>query len=342
MISRLRVVGDDVAGKRKAARPRAARPLGRRQRGGPQEFASPDPFIQRFYRHLRYVVRRSPRTAEEYARDVEAFGTHRAGHLVTDAEFPSLALATPSDLRKFLLHASADCKYTAAAIRRKIAAFRAFFAFAIEEGVREDNPAAILTQPKLPERIPVVLDEPSVQKLLRVKLPGQNDFERRRNLAVLAVFYAAGVRRAELVGMNVDDIRSDRTCRVIGKGNKERLVLLTVTAHEAVVDYLRMRPRSPIDALFVSSTGKRLSPAFYNKLFRDLRSIAGVDERTSPHVLRHSFATHLHQNGVDLFTIKELLGHTSLSTTQIYLKTSVDHIKPHYDRAHPLDRLLGE
>lgn len=319
---------------------RRARPRGRRARGGPQTFRSPDPLIQVFYEHTRYVLGRSPRTAEEYARDVEAFAAHRTGHLVTDGPFVDLAAASTSDVRRYVLHASADLGYSASAIRRKIAALRSFFGMLVEDGQRADNPAIAVKQPKLPKRLPVVLKHRDVLALIETKLPGRSDFERRRNIAILAVFYASGVRRAELVGMDVDAIDlEERTCRVIGKGNKERGVLLTATARDAVRDYLAVRPRTIDNALFVSGAGKRLSAAFYNKLFRDLRALAGVDDRATPHVLRHSFATQLLEHGVDLFAIKELLGHESLSTTQIYLSASAEHVRKSYDRAHPLDSL---
>ena len=160
----------------------------------------------------------------------------------------------------------------------------------------------------------------------------------------MELFYASGVRRAEITSINLTDIDlSSRTIRIMGKGRKERVVVINRTTAAAIQTYLNVRPRSSDTALFLGRTRQRLSPRHVWEIFHRIYLVSGLKgvKQASPHTLRHSFATHLLERGVDLVTIQELLGHESVATTQIYTNVSFEHKKRAYDEAHPRDREMN-
>lgn len=292
-----------------------------------------------FSAYLRLERGQSSRTAEEYSRDVELFGEFlEPGHPKT-APFLKLPTATVSDVRRFVMELMGPRKYGATSVRRKIAALRAFFALQKREGRRTDNPATDVPPPKAPKRLPQVMSEDEVARLLRTRVAGKNDMQRLRNAAIMELLYASGIRRAELVGLNLSDVDCDRRLmRVIGKGNKQRTVFINQAAADAILKYLAVRPRSADEALFLSRRKSRLSHRQAWVIFREFAQLSGLIKHVTPHVMRHSFATHLLENGADIVTIKELLGHESLSTTQIYTNVSLEHMRKSYEEAHPRDK----
>jgi integrase/recombinase XerD len=298
-----------------------------------------DPTIAEFAAYLRLERGQSPRTSEEYARDIELFGAFlEPGHPRT-APFYKLKDASVSDVRRFVMDLMGPRKYTATSVRRKIAALRSYFALQKREGRREENPATDVPPPKAAKRLPQVLSEPEVTRLLRTRVAGKTEFQRLRDIAIMEVLYASGIRRAELVGLNLSDVDFDRrVMRVIGKGNKQRMVFLNRAAADAIATYLGVRPRTADEALFVSRRKSRLSHRQAWVVFREFAQLSGLQKHVTPHVMRHSFATHLLENGADIVTIKELLGHESLSTTQIYTNVSLEHMRRSYEEAHPRDR----
>ena len=297
-----------------------------------------DPNIAEFAAYLRLERGQSPRTSEEYARDVELF----AGFLEPNHEsqpFTKIAATTTSDVRRFVMELMGPRKYSASSVRRKIAALRSYFALQKREGRRVDNPAQDVPPPKAPKRLPHVMTEREVGKLLRTRIAGKTEFARLRDLAMMELLYASGIRRAELVGLNVSDVDLEkRLMRVIGKGNKQRMVFINQASADAIRNYLAVRPRTPDEALFISKRKTRMSHRQAWVIFRQFAELSGLTKHVTPHVMRHSFATHLLENGADLMTIKELLGHESLSTTQIYTNVSLEHMRRSYEEAHPRDR----
>ncbi|HEV7178527.1 MAG TPA: tyrosine-type recombinase/integrase, partial [Candidatus Baltobacteraceae bacterium] len=216
---------------------------------------------------------------------------------------------------------------------------RSYFSLQKREGRRTDNPAQDVPPPKAAKRLPHVMSEPEVAKLLRTRISGKSDFHRLRDIAMMEVLYASGIRRAELVGLNISDVDLERRLmRVIGKGNKQRTVFINQASADAIRNYLGVRPRTPDEALFLSKRKSRLSHRQAWVIFRQYAELSGLTQHVTPHVMRHSFATHLLENGADLVTIKELLGHESLSTTQIYTNVSLEHMRRSYEEAHPRDR----
>jgi site-specific recombinase XerD len=321
-----------------AASRRRQRDMGRSAVGA-SRYVPRDPSIAEFAAYVRLERGQSPRTAEEYARDVESFARFLEPGHPGDAPFVRLREATASDVRRYVMELMGPRGYGATSVRRKLAALRGYFALQRREGRRPDNPAQDVPPPKAPRRLPAVLSESEVTRILRTSIAGKTEFQRRRDAAIMELLYASGIRRSELIGLNIGDVDLERrVMRVTGKGNKQRTVFLNQAAADAIRAYLAVRPRSADDALFLSKRRRRLSSRQAWVVFRDFARLSGLDKHATPHVLRHSFATHLLENGADLMTIKELLGHESLQTTQIYTNVSLEHMRRTYEEAHPRDR----
>jgi integrase/recombinase XerC len=306
-----------------------------------------DPDVAAFFVSLVSDRGRSRRTADEYTRDVELFGSFvdkRFGETPPfRGPFKRLRAANVDDVRAFVRKIvplaqpdEADQNWRKPGARRKLAALTSFFDFLRRERFVKTSPMVDFPRPKIGERQPEVLSEDQVAALLRAPI-GDSDFIRARNRAILELFYASGIRRAELIGLNVNAVDfSKHQMRVIGKGNRSRIVFFNEAAGAALRAYLELRPRSENPALFLSRNGARISRAQIGLLFRELAAKSNI--YVSPHMLRHSFATHLLENGVDTMVIKELLGHRNLSTTQIYMNVSREHLWQSYVTGHPRDR----
>lgn len=320
-----------------------------------------DPLIAGFAQRVRLERGQSPRTAIEYSRDLELFGAFLGGVLPEDGRplpprrgaeatattpaiparigpFAGLSAASSSDIRRWILWMMGARKHSPTAVRRKIAALRAFYQYVKLEGLREDDPTIGVPLPKRPERQPHHVAKVDVLRILETVIAGQDTFERLRNAAILEVFYASGIRLAELQGLNLSDVDLDgKRLRVIGKGNKQRTVFLSDRAVAALLRYLEVRPRGAEDAVFLGrSVGAgqrgRISTGRAGEIVRGYARVCGF-AGVSPHILRHSFATHLLEGGADIMVIKELLGHESVATTQIYTNISNEHMRRAYDKA---------
>jgi len=229
-----------------------------------------------------------------------------------------------------------------ASLARKLAALRSFFRFMAREGLAGENPAAEVRTPKQPQYLPRVLTKDDANALM--EFPEGDDLSARRDRAILETLYSTGARVSELVGMNVEDLnRSDGLVRLRGKGRKERIVPIGTVALEALREYhaslrpsavsLQLSARSDIP-VFTNNRGGRLTARSVERIVeKHSRRLSGGS--VSPHALRHSFATHLLDEGADLRAIQEMLGHASLATTQKYTHLATDHLLEVYDRAHP-------
>ena len=314
---------------------------GRTRRGTPVV----DPLILDLMAYLRLERNRSQLTVEAYARDLHEFGAHltqlAADESPMGREYPQLRSATTSEVRRYVMYISGEKGYDMRTVRRKLSSVKALYKFLKLTAVRDDDPASIVAGPKLERKLPEHLDQDEVRGLLNTPaLAGRPEDRKRRDIAILELLYAAGIRRAEVTTIDLGDVDlKNREVRIHGKGSKERVVLINRSAAEAIAAYLAVRPHSRDEALFLGRGGKRLSPMHVWRIFREVYKISGVQRHASPHTLRHSFATHLAENDVDLETVRELLGHESLATTGIYLRMSMQHKKRAYDRAHPRDKM---
>ncbi|WP_346960748.1 tyrosine recombinase XerC [uncultured Arthrobacter sp.] len=291
----------------------------------------------RFGRYLEAERGRSAHTVRAYLSDVGSLLEHAATEGAM--ELADLELGT---LRRWL-GAQSEAGMSRATLARRAATARAFTAWAVREELIAVDPALRLKAPKREKSLPGVLQQGQVQRLVAGAESDAADGEplALRNRAMLELLYATGVRVGELSGLDIDDLDPDRrTLRVLGKGNKERTVPYGLPAAIAVDDWLRRgRPALAADgsgpALFLGVRGKRVDQRQVRSVVKDLLDGLGDTSATGPHALRHSAATHLLDGGADLRAVQEILGHSSLATTQIYTHVSVDRLRKSYQQAHP-------
>lgn len=235
-------------------------------------------------------------------------------------------------LRKFLAQMRGK-QYRPRTLARKLSSLRSFFRFLHRENFIEVNPAVLLMSPKLDKTLPKFLTESEITQL--IEAPPLKTSSGRRDRAILETLYSTGIRVSELVGLNVDQVDLiGNIAKIAGKGKKERLIPVGDKALNAIRDYLQCRKHQS-SALFLNKNGSRLSDrSVRNIINKHIRAVS-LTHDISPHVLRHSFATHLLNRGADLRAVQELLGHVNLSTTQIYTHVTTDRLKEVYNRAHP-------
>jgi len=233
-------------------------------------------------------------------------------------------------------------RYKESSIARALAAVRSFHRFCVEEGLLGTDPSEDVGAPRVPQGIPKALTEAEVEALLNA-VPGDGP-RPQRDRAILELLYAGGLRISELVGLDLGDVDLyDGLVRVLGKGSKERVVPLGRSAREAIGDYLttgrtELVGRTRTSALFLNARGGRLTRQGAWLIVRAAGDRAGLSGRLFPHVLRHSCATHMLDRGADIRVVQELLGHASLSTTQVYTKVSPERLRAVYEAAHPRAR----
>ncbi len=229
--------------------------------------------------------------------------------------------------------------YSPRTIHRKLSSLRSYCRFLIRRGELDSDPVQNVLKPRMNKRVPSFVDEVSMDKLLDDYEFGE-DFTGVRNKVIINLLYQTGMRRSELIGLTVDSFkRSDRSLKVMGKRNKERILPLTDEMVEELSGYLRMRndlfPLAESDSLLLTDRGKAVYPRFIYRVVTNYLGMVSTLEKTSPHILRHTFATHMLNKGADLNTIKELLGHSNLSATQIYTHNTFEKLKHIYKQAHP-------
>jgi integrase/recombinase XerC len=274
----------------------------------------------------------SPHTVEAYHRDLYQFADFTFRNI---GDVPFEQMMTKASLRAFAFSLS-QAKLKPRSIARKIAALKSFSKFSVRNNFLPGNAAKALKGPKLDRPLPYFLTEKQAQGIGERSTGKETDAERNR--AIVELFYGSGIRLAELHALNVGTIDyRNATVRVMGKGRKERVVPLTGQSIEALQHYLATgrRQSSVEQPLFVNERGERLSRRQIQRVVTaELARVSQLKKR-SPHVLRHSFATHLLDGGADIRAVKELLGHASLSATQIYTHVSKEHLLKTYKQAHP-------
>src|SRR6476646_219315 len=305
------------------------------------------PLVRQFLDYLCHEKHFSDYTVKSYGADLIQFGqflTGDIGQLAGAKDGVSLddkqLKCEPLTIREFLAYLYAQ-NYTKSTTARKLATLRSFYKFLIRRGVVSVNPLSTIRTPKQEKRLPKCLDLEQVQKLLDA--PGDADLLSARDKAMLEILYSSGIRVSELVELEMADLDlNEGVLRVRGKGRKDRLTPIGSQAIKAVQRYFEMRnadARSQNGAsgarVFLNKHGECLSTRSVRRKLDKYLVEAGLDPGISPHTLRHSFATHLLNNGADLRSVQELLGHQSLSTTQIYTHLSTSRMKEVYDAAHP-------
>jgi integrase/recombinase XerC len=292
--------------------------------------------VARFLRFLSVERNASPLTIKSYREDLTAL----VGYL-TEAcgRTPSPAEVTPLDLRGYVaaLH---EAGYAKSSVARRLASLRTFFKFCQREELCRENPAKPLHNPRKDRKLPHFLSTEEIATLLDA--PPAARPHGLRDRAILETMYSAGLRVSELVGINQGDLDlAGGLVRIRGKGRRERLAPLGSFATRAIARWLEERPLSPQEPkgagapVFTNKFGRRLTTRSVARMLEKYLRQTGLDRRTTPHTLRHSFATHLLDRGADIRSVQELLGHKSLVTTQIYTHVSTAGLRAAYERAHP-------
>jgi integrase/recombinase XerD len=315
---------------------------GKEAAGSPDRFG---PLLDEYDTWLRVERGLATNSRMAYRRDLRRYAAYlRARGDVDPAMVSETAVASYVDMMRQARGDDGRPKWAPASIARAIAAVRSFHRFCVEEGLLLSDPAVEIGGPRVPQGIPKALSEAEVEALLAA-VPGDGP-RPTRDRAILETLYAGGLRISEMVGLDLGDIDlHDGFVRVLGKGNKERVVPVGRGAREALGDYLaRGRPellplkRSRDAALFLNARGGRLTRQGAWLIVRGAGDRAGLRGRLFPHVLRHSCATHMLDRGADIRVVQELLGHASLSTTQVYTRVSPERLRAVYDAAHPRAR----
>ena len=294
--------------------------------------------IESFLDHLKFEKNYSPHTLKNYSRDLCEFSSYLRVKKNDDLPLGEIDHITIRDFLGHLVSKGNQKSSTA----RKLSTLRSFFRFMDQLGLVKSNPAKLVSLPRQPNRHPHFLSVQQVEELLQ--LPDSTTDRGKRDLAILELLYGTGMRVGELVGLNLSSLSiGEGLVRILGKGKKERIVPFGRPASQALRTYLitrteliqkRTASKAP-EALFLNLRGGRLTTRSVQRLLKQYVSQSSLPMDAHPHMLRHSFATHLLNNGADLRTIQELLGHVSLSTTQRYTHLSVEALIKAYKSAHP-------
>jgi integrase/recombinase XerC len=324
--------------------------------------------IHEFIDYLNFEKRFSEHTAKCYAADLRQFSEFLSGSsqhssagagilssaqqhggsatsvaTMTNTSYEQLFITVDvNSVRNYLSYLS-GMNQSKSTVARKIATLRSFYKFLVKRNQVKTNPVMFVRTPKQERKLPRVMEYEEIKRLLDA--PETNSWLGARDRAIMETLYSTGVRVSELVALNMDDVDFlGEVIHVRGKGKKERIAPIGSSALQAIQHYMEFRnrrsqsnPGFDIKVLFVNKHGRRLSTRSVRRKMDKYLKLAGLDPAISPHTLRHSFATHMLNNGADLRSVQELLGHQSLSTTQIYTHLNTKKLKEVYDNAHPRD-----
>lgn len=284
-------------------------------------------YIEQFIRHLEIEKGVSAHTLRAYRKDLEEFRKS----VKTDPKKVDMI-----DIRGFIA-AQIKSGLSKTTVNRRLSSVRSFFRFLYKEGYRKSNPAKLVPSQKIPKPLPRFLTVDDIFAL--IEKPGGIGFIPARDRAILELLYSSGLRVSELSGLNTDDINiKEGLVKIKGKGKKERIVPVGSKAVDAIKSYLieRIFLKSKDRALFLNRLGRRLTDRGVRRIVVKYARALAINGHIGPHTIRHSFASHLLQGGADLRVIQELLGHSSLSTTQKYTHLDIAHLMDIYDSTHPL------
>lgn len=307
-----------------------------------------DRAIRSFLDYEKAVRNASDNTVEAYGTDLTQFCD-----CIHNQEQAIMAVKDirPAHIRQFMAQQAPTI--TRQSMARKLSCLRTFFAYACTEGLCREDPTKTIRSPKLPRRLPRPLTQPEAARLIDEHEPVTDRWELTlRNVAILETLYGGGIRASELVGLTLYDVDLGRgMLKVMGKGSKERLVPVGSKAVEALTTYINLAraklragasgnvPDEDLKAVFLNTRGGRMTRRTLQRVVEASAAAAGLD--ASPHTWRHSYATHLLERGADLRSVQELLGHTSLRSTQVYTKVSAEHLRTVYEGAHPRSRRVA-
>jgi integrase/recombinase XerC len=293
-------------------------------------------FLARFIQYIQFEKRYSPHTVSAYQSDLDQF--------MRFLNTPEETVTHPSEIthhliRNWMVSMMSD-DITARSITRKIATLRKYFKFLLQEGIITHNPASKINTPKSPKNLPVVVEDAKLTQMLDDNEVFSHDFKGVRDKLVIETLFGTGMRLAELLGVKETDINIyEGTVKVLGKRNKQRIIPINNELKLLIAEYLELKKNQNFNnnslILLVTDKGADAYPKLIYLIVQKYLSYISTQNKKSPHVLRHTFATSLLNRGADLNAIKELLGHANLSATQIYTHNSVERLKSIYKQAHP-------
>ncbi|HXA01875.1 MAG TPA: tyrosine-type recombinase/integrase [Cytophagaceae bacterium] len=287
--------------------------------------------IDSFLKYIQFEKRYSKHTLTSYKNDLEQFSAY-----LSQIYELTLAEADYPKIRSWLVFLMDD-DLSAKTLNRKIASLRSYFKFLLRKGDIAKDPTLKLIAPKIKKSLPVFIESNDMPEILNEN-SFSDDFTGIRDRLILELLYGTGMRLSELIGIKDKDINLNKSIlKVLGKGNKERIIPINQTLSDLIHLYKRMRQdfgKETEDYFIVTDRGKKLYPMFVQRKMKIYLKNTAVDKK-SPHVLRHTFATHLLNNGADLNAIKDLMGHSSLAATQVYTHNSIEKLKAIFEKAHP-------
>lgn len=295
------------------------------------------PYIQQFLDFLKFEKRYSRHTVISYQTDLEQFESF----LISQYDAPSIESITSSMIRTWMAEMKEDT-LTSKTINRKLSSLKSFYKFLLRHKIVEQNPLTVISVPKINKRLPSFVAEADMQQLLdyfvKLEASGSFSWEQKTERLVIVLFYETGMRLSELMQLKESQIDFGYGhIKILGKGNKERIIPVSNATLQLIKSYISQKQKSAETAewLLTNEKGKPLyAKKIYSIVNRYLSGFTTIDKK-SPHVLRHSFATHLTNNGAELNAVKELLGHSSLAATQVYTHNSIEKLKEAYKKAHP-------
>lgn len=290
--------------------------------------------IQLFLKYLQYEKRYSPHTILAYSKDLNQFATF----LSDTYEINKTEEITHLFIRSWMVE-FVNAGVVSRSINRKLSCLKSFFKFCLKRKFISVDPLSKVVRPKMGKKLPSVISQKALETLLSHLEDMESGYEATRDKTIIELLYLTGIRRSELISLQDTSIDwSQKSLKVLGKGKKERLIPLTQHMLVSLEEYMAIK-RDAFEVehpnLFLTIKGKPLYPKLvYNIVKRNLALVTSIEQK-SPHVLRHSFATHLSNNGAELNAVKELLGHANLAATQIYTHNTIDRLKSVYNKAHP-------
>jgi integrase/recombinase XerC len=294
----------------------------------------PHPIIQPFIDYLKYEKRYSQHTIVSYQTDLISFNDY----IIMQYGETQLSSLSHIYIRTWLASLK-DEGLSERSINRKISSLKSFFKYYLKRGVITQNPMGKVISPKSQKRLPVFIRDKEINTLLQhVEFP--NNWSGKTERLLLTVFYDTGMRLSELINLNRSQANfANHSLKVLGKGNKERIIPISPDLASSIKDYIHDSdtnyPDFPKDFLLHDEKGKQLRPRKVYTIVNKYLSLVTTAEKRSPHILRHSFATHMMNNGADLNAVKELLGHSSLAATQVYTHNTIEKLKEIYKKSHP-------
>jgi len=291
-------------------------------------------FLISFIDYLKFEKRYSPHTIASYNNDISQFSFFIA-KTYTGITIDKIG---HNHIRSWMVEL-VNNSISSKSINRKISSLRSFYNYLMKQAIVSKNPTLKIVTPKIAKRLPEFIQERNIAKIFDNIIDG--DFEDFRNRLIIELFYSTGIRRIELINIKDGDIDSSLcTIKVLGKGNKERIIPLSKNLLLRIERYIKLRAEFFEDShydeiFFVTSKGSKMYPKLVYNIVRKYLSDVTTSSKRSPHILRHTFATHMMNGGADLNAVKELLGHANLAATQIYTHNSIEKLKEVYKKAHP-------